>query len=250
MIRAITFDLWDTVLIDDSDEPKRKSRGIPSKAVERRNLVYEALKKSKAISCTKVESAYDTADAAFRHVWYNNHVTWSVKERLQIVLAGLGRNLPEKELLKLVQLHEEMELDIKPDLAPGISEALEILQRKYRLGVISDAVFSPGHTLRRLLYHYKIGDYFDTFTFSDEIGRAKPDPAVFKAAANSLSVGIHEIVHIGDREEKDIIGPHAVGAKAILSTVVIDRSDHITDAEAVCNDYKDLPDIIKRLHTP
>ena len=23
-IRAITFDLWDTVLIDDSDEPKRK----------------------------------------------------------------------------------------------------------------------------------------------------------------------------------------------------------------------------------
>ena len=36
MIKGITFDLWDTVFIDDSDEPKRKKAGRPTKSVERR----------------------------------------------------------------------------------------------------------------------------------------------------------------------------------------------------------------------
>ncbi|MBW1813818.1 MAG: HAD family hydrolase [Deltaproteobacteria bacterium] len=248
MIKAITFDLWDTVIIDDSDEPKRKTMGIPSKPVERRDHVYNALKKKKPIPRMKVDTAYNAVDTAFRHVWYNNHVTWSVKERLQILLDGLDRKLSSKDLLKLVHHHEEMELEIKPDLAPGISDVLGLLHRKYRLGVISDTIFSPGHTLRSLLEHYKIKKYFDTFTFSDEIGRAKPDPAVFKAAANSLSVKIHEIVHIGDREEKDIDGPHAVGAKAILTTVVKDRGSSNTKADAVCTDYTDLPNIIDQLN--
>ncbi len=247
MIKAITFDLWDTVIIDDSDEPKRKSMGIPSKSVERRDHVYAALKKIKPIPRMKVETAYNAVDAAFNHVWHNNHVTWSVKERLQLLLKALDRDLPEKDVLKLVQLHEEMELDIKPDLASGIMGALDILHRKYRLGIVSDTIFSPGHTLRRLLDHYRIKKYFDTFTFSDEIGRAKPDPAVFKAAANSLSVGIHEIVHIGDREEKDINGPHAVGAKAILTTVVKDRGSSSTKADAICADYMELSTIIEQL---
>ena len=88
----------------------------------------------------------------------------------------------------------------------------------------------------------------DTFTFSDEIGRAKPDPAVFKAAANSLSVKINEIVHIGDREEKDIAGPHAIGAKAIFTTVIKDRGSTETKADAICTDYSQLPDIIEELN--
>lgn len=248
MIKAITFDLWDTVIIDDSDEPKRKSRGISSKPVERRDLVYNALKKKKPIPRIKVDTAYNAVDTAFRHVWYNNYVTWSVKERLQILIKGLDRDLSEKNLLKLVQQHEEMELDIKPDLAPGITDALDILHRKYRLGVISDTIFSPGHTLRHLLDHYNIKKYFDTFTFSDEIGRAKPDPAVFKSAANSLSVKINEIVHIGDREEKDIDGAHAVGAKAIFTTVVKNRGSSKTKADAICTDYTELPSIIDKLN--
>ncbi len=40
-IKAITFDLWDTVLIDDSDEPKRKAAGRATKAMERRRLVHQ-----------------------------------------------------------------------------------------------------------------------------------------------------------------------------------------------------------------
>ena len=45
MIKGITFDLWDTVFIDDSDEPKRKADGRPTKAVERRQLVHQFVAK-------------------------------------------------------------------------------------------------------------------------------------------------------------------------------------------------------------
>jgi hypothetical protein len=43
MIKAVTFDLWDTMVYDDSDEPERAARGLRSKKGERRHLVWQAL---------------------------------------------------------------------------------------------------------------------------------------------------------------------------------------------------------------
>ncbi|GIT27924.1 MAG: hypothetical protein CM1200mP41_39680 [Gammaproteobacteria bacterium] len=37
--------------------------------------------------------ACNTVDAAFNHVWHTQFVTWCVRERLQIVIDGLGRSL-------------------------------------------------------------------------------------------------------------------------------------------------------------
>ncbi len=150
-IRAITFDLWDTVFIDDSDEPKRKAQGLAPKPVERRNLVQQFLDRHEPISRDLIDLAYDTTDAAFRQVWYGQNVTWTVRQRLSVLLKGLKRNLPEPEFDELVRLHEEMELAVRPDLASDVTEALSSLQGKYKMGVISDAIFSPGRALRQLL---------------------------------------------------------------------------------------------------
>ena len=46
MIKAVTFDLWDTMVHDDSDEPKRAARGLRSKREERRHLLWQALQES------------------------------------------------------------------------------------------------------------------------------------------------------------------------------------------------------------
>ena len=88
MIKAITFDLWDTVFIDDTDEPKRKAAGKPTKGVERRELVKQFADKHQIISQEIVDAAYNAQDAAFRKAWHDQHVTWSVSERLEIVLKG------------------------------------------------------------------------------------------------------------------------------------------------------------------
>ncbi|MBN2160930.1 MAG: HAD family hydrolase [Spirochaetes bacterium] len=246
-IKAITFDLWDTIIHDDSDEPKRKAAGRPTKKEERRELVHRYLSKHGQISREAVDRVYDTADAAFNKVWKELHVTWSVAERLSIVLRGLGSELPEMEFGELTRLHEEMELEIRPDIIPGVKEALEQLHGKYRLGVISDAIFTPGRALRQILSDAGILGMFEVFIFSDETGRSKPAAESFLSAAEAFGIRPRELVHIGDREHNDVDGPHGVGARAVLCTAVIDRRGDATKADAVFGDYRNLPDIIAKL---
>ncbi len=248
MIKVITFDLWDTVFIDDSDEPKRNKTGLDPKPVERRNIIQKFLEKSTPIPREIINVAYDVADAAFRHVWYQQNITWTVAERLDVLLKGLGQNISVDDFQEMVRLHEEMELEISPDLAPNIEEAIIKLSREYKLAVISDAIFSPGRVLRGILENYDLLKYFEAFVFSDEVGCAKPNPLVFHKIAEHFNVKTSEIAHIGDREEKDIHGPHAVNAKAILTTVVKDRGSKTSKADVICNDYNDLFDNISSLN--
>jgi HAD superfamily hydrolase (TIGR01549 family) len=246
-VKAITFDLWDTIIHDDSDEPKRKAAGRPTKKQERRELVYKFLSKHEALSRDIVDRVYDTADVAFIKVWKEYHITWAVEERLGIVLKGLKRELPPMEFAELVRLHEEMELEIRPDIVPGVKEALEQLHGKYKLGIISDAIFSPGRALRQILSDEGLLGLFELFIFSDEMGRSKPDPFVFNAAIESFGIKPAELVHVGDREHNDIDGPLNVGARAVLCTAVIDRGSETTKAVAQFNDFRALPDIIAKL---
>ncbi len=56
-IRAITFDLWDTVFVDDSDEPKRADEGLAPKPIERRNLVEKFLKQTNPVARELIDVA-------------------------------------------------------------------------------------------------------------------------------------------------------------------------------------------------
>ena len=118
MIRAVTFDLWDTVIHDDSDEAKRATQGLKSKKETRRHLLWEALQNEAPITPEAVWLACDMTDAAFNHVWHDQFVTWTVPERLGIVLTGLGRTLPDPVLENVIQQYEEMEVMVAPDMMP------------------------------------------------------------------------------------------------------------------------------------
>lgn len=242
-IHAISFDLWDTVFIDDSDEPKRKAAGLPSKEHSRRHLVQAASGKELKQVC----AAYNAVDAAFCQVWHEQHVTWTVTQRLKLILNGLKVELDAREFTELVRAHEEMELEYLPDLAPGIEQALQQLASHYSLAVISDAIFSPGWALKKILEHYDLLNYFSCCIFSDEAGASKPAAQVFELAARCLGCVPSKIVHIGDRESNDVTGPQEAGMQAILSSVVIDRGSSNSSAQAVCYDYTKLLDLISQL---
>ena len=96
-IKAVTFDLWDTMVDDDSDEPKRAAKGLRSKRDERRHLVWAALNEVEPIEPERVVLAYDTADAGFNVVWKELHINWTVEQRLRVVLNGLGRSLRHQD---------------------------------------------------------------------------------------------------------------------------------------------------------
>ena len=246
-IKAVTFDLWDTIVHDDSDEPKRAKLGLRSKKAERRHLLWQALDRQGAIDAALVTLAYDVADAAFNKTWHDQHVTWPIGDRLQVALKGLGRTLPAEAYAALVAAHEEMEVAIRPDLVPGAAEALAALHGRYRLAIVSDAIVSPARCLRQLLASYDVARHFDGFAFSDEVGHSKPHRSMFESAARQMGVPLEEIVHIGDRDHNDVKGPQRLGMKAILFTATraVDRDR--TSADAICASYAELPAIIDRL---
>ena len=155
--------------------------------------------------------------------------------------------MPASDFAELVRLHEEMELDVMPDLVPGVAQALRQLKGRYKLAVISDAIFSPGRVLRQILHAHGLGDVFDAFAFSDEAGCSKPDARLFHAVAEQTGCQSHELLHLGDRQEKDIDGAHAVGARAVLIPIVKDRGGPATTADAICRNYAELPRLVECL---
>ncbi|MCB9762403.1 MAG: HAD family hydrolase [Alphaproteobacteria bacterium] len=247
MLAALTFDFWDTIVRDDSDEPVRAARGLLPKAQAREALfVDEVLAHHPALGREAVADALAAANARFRHHWKVEHHTPTVAERLTDALSelGLGRT-PGFDAL--VDGWERMEVDVPPALNPGAAEGLRALAPNYRLGIISDTIVSPGRSLRVLLGDYGLLDLFTTFVFSDEVGAAKPAPRVFALAAQGLGVPPARIAHVGDREPNDIVGAQAAGFKAILYTGAVDRGSDDTAADAVCRDYAALLSAVKEL---
>lgn len=247
MIQALTFDLWDTIVHDDSDEPKRAAAGLRSKRDERRFVLWQALDEVERIELDRVRTAYDVAEAAFNRVWRHHHITWTIAERIDVILAGLKRSLPPELVERVVEAYARMEVDIPPDLIDGCAAALAELAERYKLAIVSDAIVTPGERLRELLENHGVRRFFSGFAFSDEIGFSKPHRAMFEAAAEQLGVSCEAMIHIGDREHNDVQGAHAAGLKAILFTAARDVDRPGTTADAVCERYADLPGIVDRL---
>ncbi|HOQ31513.1 MAG TPA: HAD family hydrolase [Candidatus Hydrogenedens sp.] len=246
-VKVVTFDLWDCLFIDDSDEPKRAKAGLQTKKVSRREILYNALSKIAPIDRILVDTAFDVVDAAFRKVWHDQLVTWTVAERVSVLLEGLGRSLPKNIFDEIVVSYEDMEVQYMPDPVPGAVDALRKLREQYKLAIISDAIFTPGRNLRILLKEAGMYPFFDYFVFSDEIGVSKPHPAVFEAVARHFDIELQNIVHVGDRPHNDILGPQAVGARGVLLTAVKERPLDGACPDAICKKYEDLPDIIQEL---
>lgn len=246
-LKAITFDLWDTLVIDDSDEAKREAQGLRTKFDERRHLLWEALNRIESTDLASVQLAYNVGDAAFNKVWKEHHITWPIAERLRVILKGLGRELPQDAFDEVVRAHEEMEVEIPPDAMPGAGPVLERLAKRYKLCVVSDAIVSPGACLRRVMENHGLAKPFSGFAFSDEVGHSKPHRSMFDSAANQLGVNVDKMLHVGDRDHNDVKGPQRLGMKAILFTASRDADKNNTTADAVCESFTELEEAVNRL---
>jgi len=97
---------------------------------------------------------------------------------------------------------------------PGVPERLRELREYLPVGCITDG--DPS-IQRAKIAALGLGQAFDTIVISDEIGRQfrKPHAAPFRAALSALGVAPEDAIHVGDRPEKDIAGPHRLGMRAI-----------------------------------
>lgn len=96
-------------------------------------------------------------------------------------------------------------------LASTSHALLESLRdRGLLLGLVSNA-FDPPELLHRDLAQLGIAERVDFAVFSSELGRRKPDPAIFRRALDALGVAPGDALFVGDTLATDIAGAAALG---------------------------------------
>jgi len=97
---------------------------------------------------------------------------------------------------------------------PGVAEALRQLRALLPVGCVTDG--DPA-VQRAKIGALGLTGAFDTVVISDELGRRfrKPHPAPFQAALDALGVAAGDALHVGDRPDKDVAGPHQLGMRAV-----------------------------------
>lgn len=98
---------------------------------------------------------------------------------------------------------------------PHTREVLKRLQRRYRIGLISN---SDG-SVRRLFELLRLDDCFACFTDSRHCGFEKPDRRIFECALAELGATPEESLYVGDIYSIDFVGAQAVGMGAVLIDV-------------------------------
>ena len=97
------------------------------------------------------------------------------------------------------------------ELYPDTRECLQVLEKKYKLGIIANQI--PGAEKR--LADMGIRTFFDLIITSAEEGVAKPDSEIFRIALNRAGCAPDEAVMIGDRIDNDIIPAKQMGMKTV-----------------------------------
>jgi putative hydrolase of the HAD superfamily len=210
MIKAITIDLWETLIEDvNSNEIERDER--------RTKFILDTLKLDSSKKDV-IMKFFSDLNEAFKYPGAEN--SWSILPESQVkVLLEKYLNVPydSKQFDRIVEYYKTVILENPPLLTEQtIPKILMRLSKKYTLALISNTGRTPGSILLNILEMYGIRDYFTHFVFSDEIGVRKPDPRVFEYAKNILKLEKENIVHVGDSVRLDFMGAKSYGFNAVL----------------------------------
>jgi putative hydrolase of the HAD superfamily len=91
----------------------------------------------------------------------------------------------------------------------------------------------------------RIARHVQSVVVSEAVGVKKPDRQIFEAAQERLGVSATQSIFIGDHPQNDIVGPQALGMKAIWF-----RDDFwggAPTAQAQTDRLLEIPGLIKRL---
>jgi putative hydrolase of the HAD superfamily len=124
-----------------------------------------------------------------------------------VVQESLGTSLP------LADVQDALLAAVRFRAYPEVPAVLERLRAGgARLAVVSNWDVSLHDVLERTALRPLV----DAVVISAELGAAKPDPAIFRAALERLGAQPSEAIHVGDSVEHDVAGARAAGLEAVL----------------------------------
>jgi putative hydrolase of the HAD superfamily len=116
---------------------------------------------------------------------------------------------PIQQSLKLYNIYWDTFLE---NITPfeGVYELLEKYQNKICL--VTDLT---AHIQYRKIHKLKLNQYCQSIVTSEEAGKEKPNPLMFKLALQKLNLKSSEVCMIGDNFKKDIFGANSLNIHTI-----------------------------------
>ncbi len=241
MLKAVTFDLWQTLILDTPE-------GLVQARADRVRGIHEILaREGLVVKVRAVEQAYDEVGERLEEVW-TTHRDVGSRGQVRLLLdcldldgavAADGRLMDELDQAYCLPI-----LSAPPVPNTGALDVLRVLaSHGLALGLVCNTGRTPGKMLRLVLERLGLAFYFSVFSFSDEIGLRKPHPEIFHRTLRELGVMPTEAAHVGDTLTSDVEGARGVGMRAIHLCHSTSGSQHSDDAETISS-LVSLPSVL------
>ena len=235
-LRAVTFDLWNTLLYEE----RGHIRGL-------RIAAWAGLLEEAGYSVER-QALDDVMDSA----WQLYVETWTANERFDAALTAeralgtLGLDVPSDLRSELVAAFADAGQRAELRATPGAGECLRSLKDAgLKLGIVCDVGITASPILRAHLHRLGLLGFFDSWAFSDEVGVFKPDPMIFRAALDPLGVQSWQAAHVGDLRRTDIAGAAELGMVTVRYTgVEDDPTQGEPEADFVVASHAEVPVVL------
>lgn len=110
----------------------------------------------------------------------------------------------------------------------------ELRRLALRTSLVSNALAGAGS--RALVERYGMAPFLDAQVYSDEVGVRKPNPEIFRRAAERIDVALGDCWYVGDMLDRDVLGARRAGVGCVIllpsratdrGPDVVARPDHV-----------------------
>ncbi len=232
-LSAILFDLDDT-LHDDTRTYRRAAERVAETVARERGIAADALLAAYVAQADRFwielqPSAFGTPLAGVRaRMWTAALRGLGIDDPALATECAIAYDRNRRELL---------------ELWPGALDLLgDLRARGYKLGMITNG-FAETH--REKISLLALERAFDEILIADEVGMLKPDPRIFRLAAERLGVAPERCAMVGDRFDRDVVGARDVG----MFTIWMNVRDETPPAGAVAPHVivRDLAGVVEAL---
>jgi putative hydrolase of the HAD superfamily len=236
VLRALTFDYWDTLY---------EGGALPERVAMRRTAVGALLGAyGRALPEAQLRALYEESGREAERWWSEEHRGYTTNDRLRWILerASLTPREPCEHVATAADAVDNALLMLPPAMLAGAWQMLRALRRHFTLAIVSDTGFASGRAQDRLLEKDAARAFFASTIYSMDVGHAKPRPEIFAAAVDTLGVAPNEILHVGDNERTDVRGALAAGFRAVRLDVV--KHGGPSEAEFVARSFEELTEYL------
>jgi len=234
-IRAVTFDLWNTLLTSTPGAVEIRSRSWREVIVERGLDIGDDL----------LHGTLSMLPTRFDEEWRAGR-QYGPTEALADCFTAFGDRLASEDRDALAAAFEAASYELKVAPVAAAADVLSaVAATGVAVGIISDTTLAVGRHLRTYLDQHRILQHVTFAAFSDEVGVYKPDPAIFRATLDGLGIDDPTTVaHVGDLRRTDVAGARAMGMVTVRFRGVVDDPEDGAEADHVIDRLADLPRVL------